>query len=385
MTADPSAVLGVDPQATAAEVTAAYRRRARVVHPDSGGTAAAFRHLQAAYEAVRDEDRRSGHDADLKASSSSPADGGQKAGHARRPPGPSSRDRAFQSTAADVAGARRARVDDRETSHGGSWPRGGGSWPHGVALDRIRWAAPFLLQSDAELRRQVRFKPGGRWWLVGLAMWAAQLSWAWLALWVGWDALSHGHPLLAVSWFVGVVIGSRYALLGVRQVLVVLFVPAWVGISLWGNQPQLHHRELTAVVWMLATIGVTSWSRHTNGRLVGLRKAKAFNVYGRPLWHSAQTGELALALSLIPAARVIHQPLVDGADHAVVLGERVVLIGQDRLADAVGPGYVARWWPATITADPHQAVIEMGEWLLDGQDPFLVDRRTLGGLVCLVV
>jgi hypothetical protein len=43
------AVLGLRPGATHAEVKAAFRARAKVLHPDQGGDAEQFRRLQAAY------------------------------------------------------------------------------------------------------------------------------------------------------------------------------------------------------------------------------------------------------------------------------------------------------------------------------------------------
>lgn len=49
---DPSAVLGVGPGATPAQVHDAWRRAARRVHPDAGGDPAAFREVAAAYEAL---------------------------------------------------------------------------------------------------------------------------------------------------------------------------------------------------------------------------------------------------------------------------------------------------------------------------------------------
>ena len=46
---DPFAVLGVSDLATAEEVKRAYRERARVLHPDVGGDADAFREVSEAY------------------------------------------------------------------------------------------------------------------------------------------------------------------------------------------------------------------------------------------------------------------------------------------------------------------------------------------------
>jgi len=54
VSADPYELLGVGPQATAAELASARRRVAQQVHPDHGGDAAAMQAVNAAYEeAVR--------------------------------------------------------------------------------------------------------------------------------------------------------------------------------------------------------------------------------------------------------------------------------------------------------------------------------------------
>ena len=59
-------VLGVDSDATQAEIKSAYRREAKRVHPDcSGGECAPFRDVQEAYEVLSDPDRRRAYDADL--------------------------------------------------------------------------------------------------------------------------------------------------------------------------------------------------------------------------------------------------------------------------------------------------------------------------------
>jgi hypothetical protein len=67
MNADPEgyyARLGVDPDATAEAITAAFRRRARVVHPDVPGTgsADAFVALKMAYDVLCDPLRRAAYD-----------------------------------------------------------------------------------------------------------------------------------------------------------------------------------------------------------------------------------------------------------------------------------------------------------------------------------
>ena len=52
---DPYAVLGVTPDATAEDIRAAYRQRARETHPDHGGDPDEFRAVQIAWELLRDD------------------------------------------------------------------------------------------------------------------------------------------------------------------------------------------------------------------------------------------------------------------------------------------------------------------------------------------
>lgn len=55
----PYMVLGVDRNATAAEIRAAYRRRVKETHPDlAGGAGEAFLELQAAFRALVDPSTR---------------------------------------------------------------------------------------------------------------------------------------------------------------------------------------------------------------------------------------------------------------------------------------------------------------------------------------
>lgn len=58
-------VLGVDPSASSEEITRAYRRRARSLHPDTssdGGSGDRFSMLAAAYDVLRDPQRRAAYD-----------------------------------------------------------------------------------------------------------------------------------------------------------------------------------------------------------------------------------------------------------------------------------------------------------------------------------
>lgn len=55
-------VLGLDRGCSNADIQRAYRRLARVLHPDAGGEAAKFTELQEAYDAVRTPSRRADYD-----------------------------------------------------------------------------------------------------------------------------------------------------------------------------------------------------------------------------------------------------------------------------------------------------------------------------------
>lgn len=62
---DPYVVLGVRRQASSDEIARAYRRAARLTHPDGGGSGAGserFRAVSEAYEVLRDPGRRAGYD-----------------------------------------------------------------------------------------------------------------------------------------------------------------------------------------------------------------------------------------------------------------------------------------------------------------------------------
>jgi curved DNA-binding protein CbpA len=62
---DPYRVLGVAPGASHREIRDAYRRRARMAHPDLAGedSASWMRDLNAAWEVLKDPERRAAHDA----------------------------------------------------------------------------------------------------------------------------------------------------------------------------------------------------------------------------------------------------------------------------------------------------------------------------------
>jgi curved DNA-binding protein CbpA len=74
-------VLGVPSDASAAEISRAFRRKAFACHPDHGGDAAAFRELCRAREALLEPDRRTAYDRSRRvADPPPPADTGRPSG-----------------------------------------------------------------------------------------------------------------------------------------------------------------------------------------------------------------------------------------------------------------------------------------------------------------
>jgi curved DNA-binding protein CbpA len=57
-------VLGVNPASTQSEIKAAYRARAKTLHPDKGGSVLAFAELSNAYEVLSDPEKRAAYDND---------------------------------------------------------------------------------------------------------------------------------------------------------------------------------------------------------------------------------------------------------------------------------------------------------------------------------
>ena len=80
-------VLGIPTGASADEIRAAYRAAARTVHPDAGGSAAAMRSLNAAWNVLRDPVRRAAYDRSLSPSGHSHAGAAQHAEPATPRPG----------------------------------------------------------------------------------------------------------------------------------------------------------------------------------------------------------------------------------------------------------------------------------------------------------
>ncbi|CAD7933967.1 unnamed protein product [Amoebophrya sp. A120] len=87
----PYEVLGVTPNANAAEIKAAYRQKALQLHPDKQGNegqgdSAAFQELQDAYETLSDPQRRAAYDAARGQSSQSNRQTTRQPGRTPQPP-----------------------------------------------------------------------------------------------------------------------------------------------------------------------------------------------------------------------------------------------------------------------------------------------------------
>ena len=61
-------ILGIEPTATHDEVVAAYRRKAKEVRPDHGGSTIAFQELGNAYETLSVPAKRASYDAHYRGS-----------------------------------------------------------------------------------------------------------------------------------------------------------------------------------------------------------------------------------------------------------------------------------------------------------------------------
>jgi hypothetical protein len=127
---DAYGVLGLPRGATDTQVRAAWRRAARVTHPDTGGDARAFRIAREAYEILTDSVRRAAHDRLLDARAERAR--AEQAARAARTPPPGERASAGASqTGASTSGASATAVASGPPP-AGSPSAGQGSSGHGT-------------------------------------------------------------------------------------------------------------------------------------------------------------------------------------------------------------------------------------------------------------
>lgn len=121
-------LLGVGQSATSEEIRAAHRRLLRTAHPDAGGTAGLFRAVQHAYETLSDPARRAAYDAELRTGGPAPRRGEQTGASARTgasgPDGPAANGSARGARAGEGPTGRRP--SGGAASGGSPYPPGSG-------------------------------------------------------------------------------------------------------------------------------------------------------------------------------------------------------------------------------------------------------------------
>ena len=365
------AVLGVDRTATAAELTAAYRRRARTTHPDAGGDDLAFRAISRAYDVLSDAGLRAGYDAELDDEPGGPAatrPGQPEAGEGHRHGSSAAPPRAGGSRRATAASGPAA--ESRRPS-----PQVGPA--SGVDLGQIPWAEPFLGLEETELRRRLRVVPGRSRLVVRGLLWVLSLAWCVAGVWIGRYRLpgDGDSPLWAgwvlLWWLTAAVIGVQVLRRRVALLVVLAAGLAWPAFTAPGMV-----WSWIVFTWLAGAVVLPLLLTTALRPVWPLQRVLTGNVFGEASWHGRVTEPLVCDLLVIPAARLLHQ--VAGAEHAVVVDRKVALVGP-RLAPLIA-GCQVRVWPLEIVDDPVRAVEEMGRWLLEGTDGWSVDRRALAGL-----
>lgn len=318
---DPHTVLGVPAGAAAAVVRRAYRRQVRRTHPDAGGSAADFRRVQRAWEALREAE-------------SSP----------------------------DTTSGAPPAAPDRKRAAGPVWagpPSAAGEWST-VSVVPGRWA-----------------------WLGRVFYGAVALLVTVAGLWLarpvpdpdGWLGLAFPAPgrVWTAAWVITVVVVGfslvRGAVSGGLVVLVVLlgFAVGEIGNPWWWGLAGCTVASLVLPVIHLLQFR-PMWST---------REALDDGpVFGIPDWQHHDSAALVEQLTVIPAVRVFHQ--VHGVAHIVVCGGQVAAVGAP-------PGWkfpglpTVRVWPLSMVEEPTRALDEMAMWLVSA-GATTVDRRVLADL-----
>lgn len=358
--ADLYAVLGVSRGATVTELADAYRRRVRLTHPDAGGDAIAFRAVQRAYEILSDPGLRAGYDAGLD------GDTHVSASQARAAPTGESESAQPDPAAQEQHQGRAHRPEARSPSSLGRQI---------VDLGQIRWAARFVatgedLKDDHHLSRRVKIVPGRWWWAAQASLWVLLVVWCFSGLWIG-PTLASG--LWLVGWELVVVLVAVQVVRARWSVFIVVAVclawPAYTRLDLIWSWVTFAWLAGAAILPLLRAATVRPvWP-------MGLLRAG--NVFGEPRWGGADTAAIALQLTVIPAAQILHR--VGPAEHAIVLDRKVALIGAPEDVQAVA-GYSAKAWPHAIISDPQRAVDGIGSWLLTDTDGWTINRWALAAV-----
>lgn len=331
-------LLGVSRDADTATITRAYRRLARMSHPDSGGNAGMFRLLRTAYETLTDDEERRAYDTSLASPADSGTDGDASADATGEPDEGSAGDAAAGAQWQFADGTARSLVVDPERL---TW------WP------------------DVDASRAVRVEPAyarGR-------LEAAVAAAAFLVIAGGMVAIHPfgAVPLMAGTALIAAVYLRAYRGADVRSVAAVAGVLAVVstGVYMYASAAVL---APPLAIGLLAALCAACVLVHRFARAALLdrlapREAVAQIEYGRPgEGHRSETddgrfgdrigADALLPLTMIPGVRIFHglaEP--DGGEvvsHAVVCGRLVGLV-----ASKV-------WEPGCYSWTPHGALLRDG-------------------------
>ncbi|TDW18650.1 J domain-containing protein [Kribbella kalugense] len=351
-------VLNVDRTATTAEIKSAYRKLVRQVHPDQGGNAALFRLVQEAWTTLGDPAKRTAYDREL-------------AGQTRTtPPRPDP----------GYGGNTTYTPPRQDPPPRDPPPRDPPPRDPPPRADAPRTDPPPTGPAPSEPQGPVRVVPRfGRWRVVSLVLLVA-----WLIVVIGPvlavavtspKNLLYGIPLLCLGvaglprpWRARVPFGRLLSRVGV------LVAIAFVAALVLGNS----ELNTAARVVLYVAIGgfvlvrLTTWRWSVARELdqaIDKQAAYDSNVWGRPgepLINDGRTPPLAPSdvlrtrrtgrilegvLSVLPAAKLVHNPRIGGVtiDHLLIAGSRVAVV-----ASIVGP-------PGTYSIDGYGSLLRDGQ------------------------
>ncbi|EFT69619.1 J domain-containing protein [Cutibacterium acnes] len=308
-------VLGVCPDATDDQIKTAWRRAAKVTHPDAGGTSEAFAAARHAWEVLSDPARRTAYDADL-AGEDDPDD-----------------------EAADAFDV------DPFTA-----------WP---------WCAPYI-DATPTLRHTC---PG--------TIKAIVVAIAGIMAGIGWqealEAVVSPPGFLGACWIVSVpVVVAVTWLAAITGIQAIMAGIGWLGwgfigaACLWGHPWAVAVLGAGWVAWVAAA--VWWWRRRMAWPA---RTCRAGNMVDMPEVDPPWMEPVELVAELIPSVRAMWSP--DGQTVAVVAGRRVATLGMPMRG---WRGIDMRGWNP-IGADTAWIVDQIGGWLADQDKPLTIDGRIL--------
>ena len=308
-------VLGVCPDATDDQIKTAWRRAAKVTHPDAGGTSEAFAAARHAWEVLSDPARRTAYDADL-AGEDDPDD-----------------------EAADAFDV------DPFTA-----------WP---------WCAPYI-DATPTLRHTC---PG--------TIKAIVVAIAGIMAGIGWqealEAVVSPPGFLGACWIVSVpVVVAVTWLAAITGIQAIMAGIGWLGwgfigaACLWGHPWAVAVLGAGWVAWVAAA--VWWWRRRMAWPD---RTCRAGNMVDMPEVDPPWMEPVELVAELIPSVRAMWSP--DGQTVAVVAGRRVATLGMPMRG---WRGIDMRGWNP-IGADTAWIVDQIGGWLADQDKPLTIDGRIL--------